>query len=267
MAVCPEKVLQCKKLTYDLAESTRKLKMGALNPQFNLSQKVEQMVDMVLPSDAHLAANGRVYISVTRKKCGKNFVISSFNSREDLIQCLVSSCHIPLYSGKNLPVFRGEKYYDGGFTNNLIDFDEGDTTLSITPFSGGLSYVCPNDPIRRWNITLNNQLFCVNYRNLSRAVNALFPPSSKTLNKYYEQGFIDALIYLAKSAAENPDVAMPVLDSRLRHKLTFSRIGSIPSDNSPDADCKQEMPSSKLENESKMQDILEIKDDNNNSNK
>jgi len=73
-------------LSNDLAESTRKLKMGALNPQFNLSQKVEQMVDMVLPSDAHLTANGRVYISVTRKKCGKNFVISSFNSREDLIQ-------------------------------------------------------------------------------------------------------------------------------------------------------------------------------------
>ena len=75
-----------------------------------------------------------------------------------------------------------QKYYDGGFTNNLIDFPD-EETLYVTPFSGGQSYLCPSDAIGRLNITLNNQNFCVNIDNMRRGLDAMFPPSDKQLNR------------------------------------------------------------------------------------
>ncbi|XP_067948458.1 patatin-like phospholipase domain-containing protein 4 isoform X2 [Watersipora subatra] len=196
-AICPHKVLECKKLVYDLGEQVRKTRFGALNTGFNLSEHVEKLVDSVLPADAHELANDRVFISVTRKSCGKNFIISRYESRSELIQCLVSSSHIPFYSGSKYPIFRGEKYYDGGFTDNLIDFKK-EETIYVTPFAGGQTYICPDDPITSFNYTVKNQNFCLNINNLARGFDALRPPSSKALETYYEQGFVDGLRYLAK---------------------------------------------------------------------
>lgn len=89
LGICPDKVLKCKRMTYDLAEVVRKQRFGALKAGFRLSTHVEKMVDSVLPADAHDIATNKVFISVTRKKCGKNFVISEFSSRSELIQVSV----------------------------------------------------------------------------------------------------------------------------------------------------------------------------------
>ena len=74
-----------------------------------------------------------------------------------------------------------QKYYDGGFTNNLVDFEKKDETIYVSPFAGGETYICPNDPITGLNVTANNQSFCVNLKNLSRGIDAVLPPSQKAL--------------------------------------------------------------------------------------
>lgn len=86
IGICPEKIFEAKKAGFELSETVRKLSFGALSIGFRLSAHVEAMADKILPENAHEIANGRVFISVTRKKCGKNFIISEYSSRTDLIQ-------------------------------------------------------------------------------------------------------------------------------------------------------------------------------------
>lgn len=40
----------------------------------------------ILPVDAHKLCSGRVHISLTRWKDGKNFLVNQFDTREELIQ-------------------------------------------------------------------------------------------------------------------------------------------------------------------------------------
>jgi len=61
----------------------------------------------ILPVDAHKICTDRLYVSITRWKDGKNFLISKFESREDLIQALICSSFVPGYSGMIPPKFRG----------------------------------------------------------------------------------------------------------------------------------------------------------------
>lgn len=86
LAICPDKVPQCKRISLELAATVRKQRFGAFKSGFRLSNHVEKMVDSVLPDNAHETASGRVYLSITGKNNGKNYVISKYSSRADLIQ-------------------------------------------------------------------------------------------------------------------------------------------------------------------------------------
>ena len=54
----------------------------------------------------------------------------------------VASTFIPFFSGIFLPVFRGTRYIDGGFTDNCPSIDEH--TITVNPFCGE-SDICPID--------------------------------------------------------------------------------------------------------------------------
>ena len=98
-----------------------------------------------------------------------------------------------------------QKYMDGGFTDNMVVFNEGRTIL-VSPFCGRQD-ISPNDKSgRQWYVGVNNQGFQVNKNNLIRLNHAMFPPSSKVLTQYFDQGFQDATRFLMKEKSISVEI-------------------------------------------------------------
>ena len=82
----------------------------------------------ILPLDAHLRCNGRLYVSITKvgARGFENMMVSHFESRDDLIEACLASANIPFFSASNLgSLFRGQRVLDGGVTNNVPIFTDG----------------------------------------------------------------------------------------------------------------------------------------------
>merc|ERR1712059_127133 len=80
-------------------------------------------------------------VSLTDTKL-RNRLVTGFLSKEDLVAALVCSCFLPIFSGSKLPYFRGERYLDGGLTNQLPTLDQN--TVKISPFSGKDKQISPD---------------------------------------------------------------------------------------------------------------------------
>ncbi|KAI8468886.1 MAG: acyl transferase/acyl hydrolase/lysophospholipase [Monoraphidium minutum] len=72
-----------------------------------------------LPPDAHERCSGSTHVAVTRAlPFWRPQMVSHFKSRDDLIEALLTSCHIPWYfDGRWMTKFRGKYAVDGGATN------------------------------------------------------------------------------------------------------------------------------------------------------
>lgn len=185
------------KFTVDLATKARKQFLGALSPSFDLMQHLQAGLEQFLPEDAHERASGKLYVSLSSFPQRDNLIVSQFDSRDELIQVLLASCYIPLYGGMTVPVYKGEKWFDGGFSDNLPVFESG-KTIRVSPFCGNFE-ICPHDKqsYNWFKTTLGkNMEVVVNFRNMERGFQALFPPSSKDLHKIYKHGYSDALNFL-----------------------------------------------------------------------
>jgi hypothetical protein len=84
--------------------------------RFRLRAVLEGVLREVLPSDIAERVNGRAHLAVTRIFPGLYpQLINEFSSREDLIQTMLTSCHIPWYfDGKGTTMYRGAPHTDGG---------------------------------------------------------------------------------------------------------------------------------------------------------
>lgn len=171
--------------------------LGPFSPSFNVQAVLLEGLEKVLPEDAHIRVNGKLHISLTRVYDGKNVIVSHYTSKEDLLQALLASAFIPMFSGILPPRFHGVRYMDGGFSNNLPTLDEN--TITVSPFCGE-SDICPRD--------LSSQLFHVNVANTSielsrqniyRFARILFPPKPEVLSNMCKQGFDDALRFLHRN--------------------------------------------------------------------
>jgi predicted acylesterase/phospholipase RssA len=123
----------------------------------------------MLPNESHIACTPDVHLALTRVHVSNRRVslepqlISSFVSREDLIECLLASCHIPLYFDRftlTTTSFRNTRYLDGGLLNFLPSPPGCDNPVRVNCFpvmqqlqittSGtpgdGLSYLSNNEP-------------------------------------------------------------------------------------------------------------------------
>lgn len=89
---------------------------------------LERFLDDALPSDAHIRCRHKTHIavsSVTRPTL-KPVLVNEFESRDDLIRALMTSCHIPFWlDGRLTAEFRGMTHLDGGVTN-FIPLPPGD---------------------------------------------------------------------------------------------------------------------------------------------
>ncbi|XP_056623515.1 patatin-like phospholipase domain-containing protein 4 isoform X3 [Triplophysa dalaica] len=86
MITAPDKLQHCKDFTYRFARDVRSQSFGAVTPGYDFMLELRRGIEEILPPDAHQLANERLHISVTNSKTRKNCTVSSFSSKEDLVQ-------------------------------------------------------------------------------------------------------------------------------------------------------------------------------------
>uniref|UniRef100_A0A8C3W7M3 triacylglycerol lipase n=1 Tax=Catagonus wagneri TaxID=51154 RepID=A0A8C3W7M3_9CETA len=186
----------------EVSKEARKRFLGPLHPSFNLVKTLRGWMLKILPADSHERANGRLGISLTRVSDGENVIITHFTSREELIQANVCSTFIPVYCGLIPPVLQGERFVDGGISDNLPLY-ELKNTITVSPFSGE-SDICPQDSstnLHEFRVTNTSIQFSL--RNLYRLSKALFPPEPLVLREMCKQGYRDGLRFLRRNGLLN----------------------------------------------------------------
>jgi len=76
----------CTSWTLSLAARARKRSLGPMHPSFNITDYLRDGLEEILPANAHEIVNGRLHVSMTRVKDGKNVVFTEFASRTELVQ-------------------------------------------------------------------------------------------------------------------------------------------------------------------------------------
>uniref|UniRef100_A0A667X9P6 PNPLA domain-containing protein n=1 Tax=Myripristis murdjan TaxID=586833 RepID=A0A667X9P6_9TELE len=90
MITAPDKLEHCKDFTYKFADGVRRQRFGAVTPGYDFMLTLREGIEEILPSNAHSLAGDRLYISITHSKSGKNHIVSTFTSRDELIK--VNTC-------------------------------------------------------------------------------------------------------------------------------------------------------------------------------
>uniref|UniRef100_A0A0A9W8S5 triacylglycerol lipase n=1 Tax=Lygus hesperus TaxID=30085 RepID=A0A0A9W8S5_LYGHE len=181
----------------NLIREARLRTLGPFSPSFHVQEVLLEGLSKVLPEDAHLRVNGKLHISLTRVYDGKNVIVSHFDSKEDLLECLLASCFVPIFSGFIPPKFHGERYIDGGFSNNLPLLDEH--TITVSPFCGE-SDICPRDESSQlFHMNVANTSIALSKQNIYRFARILWPPKPEILSNMCKQGFDDTLRFLQRN--------------------------------------------------------------------
>ncbi|KAJ0069847.1 hypothetical protein NL108_015398 [Boleophthalmus pectinirostris] len=84
-----------------MALEARSLTGGVFSPAFSLQRRARDSLLKLLPLDAHVHASRRLCVSLTRMHDGKNLRVTSFRSREELVQVLLCSSD-PLFCSLTL---------------------------------------------------------------------------------------------------------------------------------------------------------------------
>ncbi|KAM9808080.1 patatin-like phospholipase domain-containing protein 2 [Neosynchiropus ocellatus] len=178
-----------------VAADARGHSLGVFHPTFSLLRSLRHSLLQKLPADAHLRASGRLCVSLTRMRDGKNVLVSEFASRDELIQVLVCSCFFPVYCGYIPPSYRGELYLDGALSNNM-PMVERRNTITIAPFSGE-SDICPREgTFNFFEVNYGNVSIQVNTGNVHRVCTSFLPPTLQKLSEICDNGYLDALRFL-----------------------------------------------------------------------
>uniref|UniRef100_A0A3Q2PVK9 Patatin-like phospholipase domain-containing protein 2 n=1 Tax=Fundulus heteroclitus TaxID=8078 RepID=A0A3Q2PVK9_FUNHE len=160
----------------NLAKGARKHTLGVFHPTFRMLQTVRRSLLEMLPEDAHLRATGKLCVSLTRLADGGNVLVSTFDTREELIQVLMSSCFFPVYCGFIPPSYHGVHYVDGALSNNMPLFEHRNT-ITMAPFSGE-SDICPKEgTFNFFEVSYGNVSIQVNTGNVHRVCSSFLPPT------------------------------------------------------------------------------------------
>lgn len=187
------------------AREARGAALGTLSPSFRIEEHLRRGLDR-LPPDAHQRARGRLFVSLTRARNGRNEMASEWASRQELIECLLASCFIPLFSGLRLPPkYRGARYVDGGFSDNLPV--SGRPTLTVSPFAGN-AHISPTDGYKgTFRVRVGNHAMDPTSANLIRFIRALLPPPLERLEELRDKGFEHASAALKNGGAKKECVS------------------------------------------------------------
>uniref|UniRef100_A0A7N0ZS23 Patatin n=1 Tax=Kalanchoe fedtschenkoi TaxID=63787 RepID=A0A7N0ZS23_KALFE len=163
---------------------------------FRLGAVLRDILDKFLPNDAHIRSNGRVRVAVTQIFWRpKGLLVDQFDSKEDLINAVITSSFIPGYlAPRPATMFRNRLCIDGGLTLFMPPTSAA-KTVRICAFPAsriglegiGISPDCNPD-----NRATPRQLF--NW--------ALEPAEDAILDKLFELGYQDAAVWGAQNPVE-----------------------------------------------------------------
>ena len=186
LLICDASIDKVTKVLVDIAKQARSKALGPFSPSFNITKHLRAGLDSILPEDAHIRANGKLHISLTRLYDRQNIIVTQFNSREELIDVVMCATFIPGFSGIFPPKYRGARHMDGGFTDNCPCIDEN--TIMVSPYCGEAD-ICPKDgnsTLMMFNVS--NTSFEVSANNMFRLASTFFPPEPEILSQICEQG-------------------------------------------------------------------------------
>ncbi|XP_001509841.1 1-acylglycerol-3-phosphate O-acyltransferase PNPLA3-like [Ornithorhynchus anatinus] len=199
----------------DLVRSVRSRNIGVLHPSCNLYRILKKNLGQHLPANAHQLVSGKLCISLTRVADGKNVLVSHFCSKQDVIDALLCSSFVPIYCGLIPPSFQGERYVDGGMSNNVPVLDVG-TTITVSPFFGETD-ICPKTQSTNFfHVDITHLNYHVSLGNAYLTSRSLFPPDPKELGEVCHRGYLDAFRFLEIAGLLKPpapDRGLPPLPS------------------------------------------------------
>ncbi|XP_040346534.1 patatin-like phospholipase domain-containing protein 5 isoform X1 [Herpailurus yagouaroundi] len=120
----------------------------------------------------------------------------------DKVPCLMSlalvcTLYIPFYCGTIPPEFRGERYFDGGLSNNL-PFADSPSTITVSPFHGTVD-ICPQSTSASIHeLNTFNTSFQICTKNFFLGFASLISPSPEMVADNCRQGYLDALRFLER---------------------------------------------------------------------
>uniref|UniRef100_A0A8C0AE73 Patatin like phospholipase domain containing 5 n=1 Tax=Bos mutus grunniens TaxID=30521 RepID=A0A8C0AE73_BOSMU len=208
----------CCSLILAMVKRVEQLSLGIFHPAFMPIETIRQDLQDSLPTDIHILASQRLGISLTHWPEGKNFIVTDFATRDEVIEALVCTAYFPFYCGTIPPTFRGKRYIDGALSNNMPFADSPSTngTVDICPQSSSAS-------IHEMNAFSAN--FQISTKNLFRGITCLIPSSPEVMADSCRQGYLDALRFLERRGLTKE----PVLWSLV------SKEPPAPADGTPDA--------------------------------
>ncbi|GAB1299680.1 1-acylglycerol-3-phosphate O-acyltransferase Pnpla3 [Apodemus speciosus] len=228
----------------DLVRKARSRNISTLHPFFNINKCVRDGLQETLPDDVHQIISGKVYISLTRVSDGENVLVSEFHSKDEVVDALVCSCFIPLFSGLIPPSFRGERYVDGGVSDNVPVLD-AKTTITVSPFYGEHD-ICPKVKSTNFfhvNITNLSLRLCTG--NLHLLTRALFPSDVKVMGELCFQGYLDAFRFLEENGICNgPQCSLSLSSEEMapEAKIPCLENGNLVGDKVPVSPCLTAVP-------------------------
>ena len=182
----------------DLNDVSRLMREGAdrirntMNGRFvgNMRHVLEEMLDDVLPSNAHEMASHRVKIGVLTPRLHCK-VVSEFDSKKDLIHACLASSHIPFYmDGQIFCHWRNKRWLDGGLLD-ILPPSYAENEIKSLPYS----IMAKLRPDREQIVTPNTKTF-----NLFRELlpYTFIPPddNGEWFSRLEKSGMEDAEAYL-----------------------------------------------------------------------
>nr|XP_004650689.1 patatin-like phospholipase domain-containing protein 5 [Jaculus jaculus] len=195
--VCGKSVDFCCSHLLAMVKQLETLSLGVFHPAYWPIEHIRQQLQDHLPSDSHILASQRLGISLTHWPDGRNYIVTDFATRDELIQALVCTLYFPLYCGNIPPEFRGERYIDGALSNNL-PFADSLSTITVSPFHGTVD-ICPQSSSASLHeLNTFNASFQICTKNFFLGFASLFPPKPEVVADSCRQGFLDALRFLEK---------------------------------------------------------------------
>lgn len=99
-----------------------------------VGSKCRFLLQDVLPEDAHERCTGRCFISITSLlPIPHNVILTEFESRDDLIDAVIASTYIPLWTFPGVCLHRGMVCVDGGVMNNLASLSPSSLRIGLDP--------------------------------------------------------------------------------------------------------------------------------------
>ncbi|VDP82226.1 unnamed protein product [Echinostoma caproni] len=140
--VCDVNIAECVQYMCELINNARRYLLGPFDPRFRITEHLREGLNRILPSDAHVICSGRLSISLTSYATRKNVIVNQFRDKDELINAILCSAYIPIFSGFVPLTFRGQPVLDGGLSDNLLCIDK--MTIRVSPFAGDAD-ICPLD--------------------------------------------------------------------------------------------------------------------------